>query len=100
MRHRQDELGALAILEVEDDVDLAAAGALPQLGRREERHQHLLRADRVHLLADDPLDLAVDAPAEREEGPDAGGQLTHERAAHEQLVVHRLGVGRRLAQRG
>ena len=52
-------------------------------------------ADRVHLLADDLLDLPVDAPAERQERPQAGADLADEAAAHEQLVADRLGVRRR-----
>ena len=35
-----------------------APGPLPELRRLEHRHQHLLPADRVHLLADDLLDRA------------------------------------------
>ena len=62
-------------------------------------HEHLLAADRVHLLADDLDDLLVDAPAERQERPQARTDLADEAAAHEQLVARGLGVRRRLAQR-
>jgi hypothetical protein len=40
----------------------------------------------------------VDAPAERQESPQAGADLPDEAAADEQLVACGLGVGRRLAQ--
>ena len=100
VRQRQHEVGALAVLQPEHLLDVVASGRLPELERRQHRHQHLLRADRVHLLADDLLDLPVDPPAERQERPDTGGHLTDEAAAHEQLVIRRLGVGRRVAQRG
>ena len=60
--------------------------------------EELLAADRVHLLADDLLDLAVDSPAERQVRPEPGADLADEAAAHEELVADRLGVGRILAQ--
>ena len=97
--HRQDEPAARAILGVEDLRDLVAAGRLPELDRRQHRREPLLRADRVHLLADHLLDLAVDAPAERRERPEAGAELPDEAAADEQLVADRLRVRRRVAQR-
>src|SRR4029453_10049822 len=75
-----------------------AAGALPEVGGREGRHEHLLRADRVHLLADDLLDLPVHPPAERQERPDACADLADEAAADEPLGARRLGVGRGVAQ--
>ena len=77
---------------------LVAAGRLPELDRRQHRREHLLRADRVHLLADDLLDLAVHAPAERQERPEPGADLADEAAADEQLVRDRLRVGGRVAQ--
>ena len=98
VRHRQDEPPARAVLEVEDLGDLVAPGRLPELDRRQQRHQHLLAADRVHLLADDLLDLAMHTPAERQERPEARAHLTDEAAAHEQLVARRLRIGRILAQ--
>ena len=98
VRQRQDEPPAGAVGDVEDLGDLVAARRLPQLDRRQHRHEQLLRADRVHLLADDLLDLAVDAPAERHERPEARADLADEAAADEQLVADRLGVGRRVAQ--
>ena len=99
VRHRQHVARApLRSLSAEDLRDVVAAGLLPELDRRQHRHQHLLAADRVHLLADDLLDLPVHAPAERQERPDARAHLADEAAADEQLVVDRLGVGGRVAQ--
>ena len=77
---------------------LSRPGRLPELDRRQQRAEELLAADRVHLLADDLLDLAVDPPAERQVRPEAGADLADEAAAHEQLVADRLRVGRVLAQ--
>ena len=98
VRQRQDEPPAGAVGDVEDLRDLVAAGRLPELDRRQHRRQELLRADRVHLLADDLLDLAVDAPAERQERPQARADLADVAAADEQLVADRLGVGGRVAK--
>ena len=88
-----------AVLDAEDLRELVATRRLPELGGRQHGREHLLRADRVHLLADDLLDLAVDAPAERQERPDARAHLADEAAAHEQLVRDRLRVGGVVAQR-
>ena len=77
---------------------MVALRLLPELDRREHGHEHLLTADRVHLLADDLHDLLVHAPAEREECPHASRDLPDVPAADEQLVGHGVGVGRRLAQ--
>ena len=84
---------------LEDLRNRHAARRLPELGGSQDGHQHLLAADRVHLLADDLLDLPVDAPAERHERPDARAHLADEAAADEQLVAHRLGIGRIIAER-
>ena len=98
MRQRQDEAPARAILEVEDLGNRDTPGRLPELGRRQHGHEHLLPADCVHLLADDLHDLLVHAPAERQERPEARADLADEAAAHEQLVARRLRVRRILAQ--
>ena len=45
VRQRQHHLGAAAVLQLEDLVDVVAPAALPQLGRVEHRHQQLLAAD-------------------------------------------------------
>ena len=56
----------VAVRQVEDLGIAIAPGLLPELGRRQQRAEHLLAADRVHLLADDLLDLPVHPPAERQ----------------------------------
>src|SRR5207244_6606393 len=90
VRHREDVLAAGAILDVEDLGDSDPPRRLPQLSGRQDWHQHLLAADRVHLLADDLLDPPVDAPAERHERPQAGTHLADEPAARKQLVADGL----------
>ena len=74
VRQREHEPPARAILHVEDLGDLVAPGRLPELDGRQHGREPLLRADRLHLLADDLLDLAVHAPAERRERPEAGAR--------------------------
>ena len=87
-----------AVGDVEDLRDLVATGRLPQLDRGQYGCEKLLGADRVHFLANDLLDLAVDLPAEWQVAPQACAHLTDEPAADEQLVADRLGIGRILAQ--
>ena len=98
VREREDVVAAVPVLELEELGDAVAARRDPELGGRQHRREHLLRADRVHLLADDLLHLPVHAPAERQERPEAGADLADEAAADEQLVRERLGVGGRVAQ--
>ena len=67
VRHRKHHAAAGAILEAKLLRQPVAAGLLPDLGRVEHRHEDLLRADAVHLLADDRVD-ALDDPQARAEG--------------------------------
>ena len=90
---------ALVVGDVDDHRDLVAAGRLPELDRREHGREPLLGADRGQLLADDLLDLPVNAPAERHEGPHACAHLPDEPTADEQLVARSLRVRGRFAQR-
>ncbi len=62
VRECEHHVSALAILQLEQLVDLIATGTPPDLGRMHDRHQHLLTADRVHLLPDDLNDALVRAP--------------------------------------
>ena len=63
--HRQHEFGALAVRELEQLLDPQAAALAPRLSRLQHRHQHLLAADRIHLLADDLHRVLMHAPAGR-----------------------------------
>ena len=69
VRHRQDHVAAAAIVEAAHLwADLVVAPRLaPEVGRVHDRHQHLLRADRIHLFTDHLGDAHVDAHAEWEE---------------------------------
>jgi len=100
--HRQGHVAALAVLEAEHLAadGVPAAALLPDLRRLHDRHEHLLAADGVHLLADDLLDLLHDAPAGRQVHVDAGGELAHEAGADHELVAHGLRAGRILFDGG
>jgi hypothetical protein len=98
VRQRQHEPPAASILQLEDLGNRDAAADLPELGRCQDRTQHLLVADRVHLLADDLHNLLVHPPAEGKERPEPRADLADEPTANEELVTRSLGVGRRVAQ--
>ena len=100
--HRQDHVPAAAVLEPDQlRADLVVAAALPpDLGRVDDRHLHLLAADRVHLLADDLLDAVADALAERQQRVDPGAELADVAGPEQQPVRRHLGVGGIVAERG
>ena len=100
VRHREHVLPPGAVLETEDLLDVVAAGLLPELERRQHGHEHLLAADGVHLLTDDLDDLLMDAPAERQKGPDPRGDLADVPTADEQLVRDGLRICGVVSQRG
>jgi len=95
VRHAEAELAAAAVLQAEHLVahHLPAARALPELRGVHRGEPELLRADLVHLVADDRLDLPAGAPAERQDRVDPRRELADEARAHQQLVTDRLGVG-------
>ena len=96
-----DEVRALAILEAQQliPVVIPAPRLLPQLARNDRGQEHLLRPGTGHLLADDPLDLLHNAPAERQERIDAGRHLAQVSAADHQNVGRHLSLGGSLFQR-
>src|SRR5206468_3371931 len=93
VRHPEAQVASVAVLEFEHLRDaLPAARLLPDVGGMDHGHRDLLPADRVHLLADDRVDLVEDALPERQVHVDAGGELTHEAGAEHELVAQRFGV--------
>ena len=74
------------------------AARAPDVGGVDDRHLHLLAADRVLLLADDLLDPVVDPLAERQQRVDPGTELADVARADEQAVRRHLGVGRIVAK--
>src|SRR5205823_3128245 len=59
---RENVVAARAVLQAEELGDRDPSGRLPELGRRDDGHEDLLRAEGVELLTDDLLDLPVHAP--------------------------------------
>jgi hypothetical protein len=97
---REDERPAEAVLELPELGNRVAARRLPELGRRHDRHEHLLAPDRVHLLPDDLDDLLMHAPSQWEIRPQADGRLPDKATADEQAVAHGLGIARVLPEGG
>ncbi len=102
VRGAEAELPLAAVLEPQQLFSILAppAGLIPQLGRLDHRHQQFLRAGAVHLFADDILDLADHAEAQRKVGVDAGRDLADHPGADHQPVADDLGLARLLAQCG
>ena len=100
MRHAQAQIALEAVLQPEHVVahDVPAAGLLPQLGGVERGQKNLLRADRVHLLAHDALDLQQRALRQKQVTVDARRELADVSGAQQQLVAGDLGFGRVFAQ--
>ena len=100
MRGAEQEVVAPAVLQPEEvgAVLGPAAGRLVGLAGQQRREVHLLRAHRVHLLADDALDVAEDPEAQRQPGEPAGRGPPDVAGADEQPVARDLGVGRVVTQ--
>ncbi len=99
VRHRQHEVAPDAILQLEQLVDAVAAALLPELRRQQDRHQHLLPADAVHLLAHDRDGALERAVAERQPRPQTGSDLAGHARADEQPVGDRDRVRGVVAER-
>ena len=94
MRGAEQVVGALSIVQTEDAVAVRrpAVAGLVGLARQQRGERQLLAADRFHLVADDRLDLAQHAEAERQPGVDAWGRAPDVARAEEQPVARHLGV--------
>ena len=102
VRGAEGELAAVAVGDAHElgAVGVPAARLVPELGRREDGHHHLLGADCLHLVADDGLDLADRAPGERQVAVEPGGGLADHAGAQQQAVARELGLRRVLLERG
>ena len=100
--HAQGVLAAPPVGQAEHLVahHLPAPALAPDLGRVQGRQPQLLAADRVHLLADDRLDLRQRAQRQRQVAVQPGPELPDEAAPDQQLVRDGDGVDRRLFQGG
>jgi hypothetical protein len=79
---------------------LPAPRLLPEIGGMQRRKPELLCADAIHLGAHDRGDLLAHAKPEGQQRVDARHELANEAGPHQQLVAHRFGVGRIVAQGG
>ena len=84
----------LAVLEPEDAGAVLGPAAARLVGPagQQGREQQLLGADRVHLLADDVLDLAQHPQPQRQPGVDAGCGAADVAGADQEPVARHLGV--------
>ena len=98
--HGQGHVAAGAVLPMDQFrvSGVPAAGLLPQIARLRDRHGDFLPADRVHLLADDGLDLVQTAARQRQIRIDARAEGLNEAGARKQLVAGQLRISRRVAQ--
>ena len=96
----EEEVVAPAVLEPEEVGPVLGppVGRLVGLARQQRGEVHLLRAHRVHLLADDALDVAEDPEAQRQPGEPAGRGPPDVAGPDEQPVAGHLRVGRVVAQ--
>ena len=96
----QEVVVAAAVLEAEQVVAVLgpAAGRLVVVAGQQRGELDLLRAHRVHLLADDARDVLQHGLAQRQPAVDAGRDPADVAAAHQELVARDLGVRRVLAQ--
>jgi hypothetical protein len=100
VRHAEHQRVPLAVFQADQRlVDrVVAAGAPPDVGGVDKGHQHLLRPDRVHLLADDALEPAQAAQPERQVTVDAGRVLPHVASALKQYMAGELRLLRHLPE--
>ena len=87
--HAQHHGSACAVLETQQLASHAHISArfLPQRAGQHHRHGHLLSFNRIHLFADDLLQLAGDAAQGRILGKDTVCDAFHITAAHHQRVA-------------
>ena len=97
---RQQELGAAPVGQREDVVAVLgpAAARLVRLARQQRREEHLLAADRGHLLPDDLGDPVEHQLAQRQPGVAARRGPPDVAGPQQQPVARHLRVGRVLAQ--
>ena len=101
VRRAEAELAVVAVAHAEElrPVALPAPALAPELARNDRRHQDLLGAGAVHLLADDRLHPPDGSQPEREQVINAARHLADHAGADHEAVARDLGVGRVLAQR-
>ena len=101
VRRAEAEVAIVAVLEAREfgAVEIPSARLLPDFGRLDDRHHHLLAADAVHLLAHDVLDLDDRPPGQRQEVVDAARDLADHAGAQQQAMRGEFRLGWDLLQR-
>ena len=99
--HTEAQLPAEAVLQPEHVVahHVPAARFLPELGRMQRRQQHLLRANGVHLFADNRGDLQKRALRQKQVAVNARRELPDVSGTQQQLMTHHFRFGGIFAQR-
>ena len=100
MGHRENDLGAPPVLELEQLVDVVAPAVFQSSAGLSSGSSPSRAADGVHLLAHDLFHLPVHPPARGQTGPQTRTQLTNHPGPHHQSVRGRLGVRGGLARGG
>ena len=97
-----EHVAVVPVLEAQHlrPVGVVAPALPPEVGGLDRRHQDLLRAGGVLLLADDLLHPLQHPPAERQPGIDAGRGLADHAGAQHQPVRGDLRVRRRFLEGG
>ncbi|OQB90289.1 MAG: hypothetical protein BWX84_01988 [Verrucomicrobia bacterium ADurb.Bin118] len=93
-------LGGVPDLEQHVLRGLGAPALLPNLPGLQRGHEHLDGAGAVHFLADDLLDLAQNAQAERQEGVHAARQFADQTGAEQEFMGKDFRVRRGFAESG
>ena len=101
MGRADTEVALVAVLQAQQlGTEIApASGLLPQLGGLHGGHQHLLGASRVHLLANDGLDLAQHAHADRQPRVETGREQANQAGPEHQPMADDLRLRRRFPHR-
>ncbi len=97
---REEEVGALAVLQTEQVVAVLGppTGRLVRFAGQQGGEVDFLEPGGVHLLADDPFDVAVHDPAERQPGEPTGGRPADVARPHQQAMAGDLGVSGVISQ--
>jgi hypothetical protein len=97
----EQELAPVPVLEAEHQVAVRVPTARepPGLDGKDDRHPELLGAGRVHLLANDPLDLLHRAEPQGHRGVDPRRDLPDEGRPQQQPMGRDLGLRRILPER-
>ena len=95
MSRAKDELALVTVVKADEllAIGIDAAALAPQVRVDHDGHHELLGVMRVHLVANDVLDLADGAPSQRQIRVEASSLLTNHARAKKQAMARELGLG-------